>query len=150
MRKPEWYFDEDVIGVAKVLTSAKLAVTWPGDSGERPSARLCQVPSPVLDAGRPDEEWIPRVARAGLPIVTRDRHILTRTVEVDAVIAAGARMFTITSAGAQSLWEQVQVIAAQWGHMQRRREQAGPYIDGITLTAARQLYPPSPRDQVID
>lgn len=141
MRSAEWYFDEDVIGVAKVLAAAKLAVTWPGDDGKRASPRLSQEPSPIATSGRPDEEWIPAVAQAGLPIVTRDRRILTRTNEVNAVIASRARMFAITSPEPQSLWDQVRVVAAQWTHMRGRRLDEGPFIDGITLSGIRRLYP---------
>jgi hypothetical protein len=88
VRSPEWYFDEDVIGVAKVLAAAKLPVTWPGDDGKRLSERLGQPPSPVATNGQPDDKWIPIVARAGMPIITRDRRILARTSEVNAVVAS--------------------------------------------------------------
>lgn len=141
MRSPEWYFDEDVIGVAKVLAAAKVAVTWPGDDGKRTSQRLSQPPGPVPASGLPDEEWIPVVAQAGLPIVTRDRRILERTNEVNAVVAARGRMFAITSPGAQNLWDQVRVIAGQWSQMLARRVDDGPYIYAITLSSIRRLYP---------
>lgn len=141
MRSPQWYFDEDVIGVAKVLATAKLPVTWPGDDGKRSSQRLSQTPSLVSSTGRPDEEWIPLVAGAGMPIVTRDRRILDRRDEVNAVIAARARLFAITSSGPQSLWDQVRILAAQWPHMQARRVDDGPLLYGLTLSGIRRLYP---------
>ena len=76
-----------------------------------------------------------------MPIVTRDRKILTRTGEVNAVIASRARMLAITYAEPQSLWDQVRVIAAQWAHMLSRGLEEGPVIYGITMSGTRRLYP---------
>lgn len=140
MKSAEWYFDEDVVGVAKILAATKLPVTWPGDDGKRRSERLHQTPSPIERMGLPDEQWIPRIARAGLPIVTRDSKILTRTNEINAVVSSNAQMFVITTRGSVSLWDQVRIVAAQWTRMSELRSVAGPFIVGLTLTSVRQLY----------
>ncbi len=89
----------------------------------------------------PDEVWIPEVTKAGLVILTRDSKILQRVAEVNAVVAARARMFVITGAAHMDLWQQLRVVAAQWPRMLERRQQPGPFIDSITLTATRRLVP---------
>jgi len=112
VRAAEWYCDANVIGLAQFLARVKLPVTWPGDGGERRSARLSQPPCPISDPAMPDEIWIPEVTKAGLTIRTRDSKIL-----------------------------QLRVVAAQWPRMLERRQEPGPFIDSITLTATRRLVP---------
>ncbi len=142
MAAAEWYCDADVIGLGHTLAGLRLPVTWPGDNGVREPIRRSLSPSPVQDTGTPDDEWIPAVARAGMAIITKDRHILERLVEIDAVVASRARMFVITTAHPLDLWGQVRVVAAQWPTMLERRDDAGPFVDSITLTTHRRLYPP--------
>jgi len=141
VRAAEWYCDADVIGLGQVLARVKLPVTWPGDGGQRGSARLDQAPCPISDPAMPDEIWIPEVTKAGLTILTRDSKILQRIAEVNAVVAARARMFVITGPAHMDLWQQLRVVAAQWPRMLERRQQPGPFIDSITLTATRRLVP---------
>lgn len=139
MRRAEWYLDEDVLGLAEMLARAKLPVTWPGDDGMREDARRHQAPSPVADRGVPDEEWIPLVAASGLAILTRDRHILDRTVRIDAILASRARLFAITSPSSLDLWAELRIVAAQWDELVRRRSEPGPYVDGVTISGVRRL-----------
>lgn len=86
-----FYFDADVLGLAKVLVALRPDVTFPGDSGgvvhkrERP-------PCVITDRSTLDEVWIPQVARQGWLIITRDSRIQERPAEIDAVRAYGDRM----------------------------------------------------------
>lgn len=82
-----------------------------------------------------------RLPKAGLTILTRDSKILQRVAEVNAVVAAQARMFVITGPAHMDLWQQLRVVAAQWPRMLERRQAPGPFIDSITLTATRRLVP---------
>lgn len=137
MRRAEWYLDEDVLGLAEMLARAKLPVTWP--DGMREDVRRRQAPSPIAHRGVPDEEWIPLVAASGLAILTRDRHILDRTVRIDAIVASRARLFAITSASSLDLWAELRIVATQWDELVRRRSEPGPYVDGVTISGVRRL-----------
>jgi hypothetical protein len=86
-----FYFDADVLGLAKVLVPLRPDMTYPGDPGgvvhrrERP-------PCIITDRGALDEVWIPQVAREGWLIITRDSRIQERTAELAAVRDNAARM----------------------------------------------------------
>jgi predicted nuclease of predicted toxin-antitoxin system len=45
----------------------------------------------------PDEDWIPEVTRRGWVILTKDKNIRRRPGEREALLTAGARIFTLTS-----------------------------------------------------
>lgn len=138
-RRAEWYCDEDTIGLGRQLAQARLPVTWPGDAGERASARLSLPPSPVTLKGLPEEDWIPLVARAGLAILTKDARILTRRAELDAVLASRARMFVIDGSRPLDLWGQVRVVAAQWDTIVELSQAPGPYVYSISRSRTRRL-----------
>jgi hypothetical protein len=69
-----FYFDADVLGVAKVVAALRYDVTYPGDPGATINKRgrpACPVMTPAVK----DEVWLPEVAKRGWLIITRDRHI---------------------------------------------------------------------------
>ncbi len=139
--QPRWYFDADTIGLGKLLAPARRDVTWPGDDGMRGKERLRQAPSPVMAADTPDEIWIPRVTRAGMAIVTRDKRILSRTAEINAVVASGARMFALTSAEDLNQWGLLEVFMTQWRAIDTAAQLPGPYVYGVTRSQLRRLLP---------
>jgi hypothetical protein len=104
-----FYFDADVLGLAKVMVTLRSDVTYPGDSGgvvhrrERPP---CSIASPAT----PDEIWIPETARQGWLIITRDSRIQHHQAELDAVRNSGARMITLASDEARGTWAQLEVL----------------------------------------
>jgi hypothetical protein len=134
-----WYFDADLLGLAKLLGAVRRDVTWPGDTGERATERLRQAPSPVQRTDVPDEQWIPAVATNELVIVTRDRHIQTRQIEIDAVLASNARMFAISSRDQLGIWDQLEIVMVQWRNMEAQAQRAGPYIYAMTRTSLRRV-----------
>lgn len=141
MQQAEWYVDADTIGLGRILAAAKLKVTWPGDDGVRTKTRDSVAPSPILERGVPDDIWIPTVSRAGMAIITRDRHILTRTSEINAVTAANARMFALSVPENLDVWGLVRLTAANWPEMVRIAQEPGPFICNVSWTRLRKVWP---------
>ena len=91
-----FYFDADVLGVAKVVAALRYDVTYPGDPGATINRRVrpaCPVTTPAVK----DELWIPEVARRGWLIITRDRHIQDHPAEIAAVRDYGAKMVALSA-----------------------------------------------------
>lgn len=134
-----WYVDADTLGLAKVLIQVRSDVTFPGDDGVRHRRGWNVGPCVIRETSTPDDVWIPEVARAGLAIITRDRRIQERTAEVDAVVAANARMFAITSTEQLDIWGQLEVVVSRWRDLERTVDEPGPYIYSITRSSIRKL-----------
>ena len=134
-----WYVDADMLGLARILIQVRRDVTFPGDDGQRATARSSQPPSPVKDTATPDDIWMPMVARAGMAIITRDRRIETRTSEINAVISSRARMFAITSHEQLNNWGLLEVVVTQWRHMESAAEEPDPFIYSVTRTGLRRV-----------
>ena len=137
-RAPAWFVDHDTLGLAHALLELRDDVTFPGDTGERRHEKWRLPPCPIPLHSVPDEVWIPQVARLGCAIITRDKHIQTRTWEIDAVAASNARMFAITSEENLDNWGLVEVVASRWRDMVAVAAQPGPYIYSLTRTSIRQ------------
>ncbi len=134
-----FYFDEDVLGLAKVVAGQRPDVTYPGDPGATIHRRV-QPPCPIT-VGSKDPQWIPLVASRGWVIVTRDSNIQRRRAEVAAVRDHGARMVAIAGADARGTWEQLEVLMVNWRRIEAWAEQPGPFIYSITRTGAPRLIP---------
>jgi hypothetical protein len=139
--QPRWYFDADTIGLGKLVAPARRDVTWPGDTGERGKERLRQEPSPITSTDTADELWIPRVTSYGMAIVTRDKHIQSRTSEIDAVMSSGARMFAITSAENLNRFGLLEVFMSRWRDIEEAAAEPGPYVYAVTRSQIRRLLP---------
>ncbi|GII75760.1 hypothetical protein Sru01_07420 [Sphaerisporangium rufum] len=134
-----WYIDADALGLAHVLIRARRDVTFCGDDGQRHHKSWTLAPCLVQDTATPDDVWIPRVAGAGLAIITRDKHISMRTAEKNAVLAARARMFAITSDESLDAWGMLEVIVTQWRHIEKAATRPGPYIYAVTRSGIREI-----------
>jgi hypothetical protein len=129
-----FYVDADALGLAHVLVRVRPDVTYPGDDGRR--ERFADLgPCPITDTATPDHVWIPAVARAGLVIITRDRHIESRPAEADAVFLAGAKMFTIGAREQLTVWDQLEIVCCRWRDIVQLSDSQGPFIYRITRTA---------------
>ena len=133
-----FYFDADVLGLAKVLGAMRSDITYPGDSGavihrrERPA---CIVTSPAAK----DTDWIPLVTAAGWLIVTRDRRIQQHRAELNAVRDAGARMVVFSANDAGAPWQQLEAFMSNWRGINKLTTQAGPFIYTCTRTSLRPV-----------
>lgn len=133
-----FYFDADVLGLAKVVAAIRPDVTYPGDPGGEVRKRrrpACIITDPATE----DLVWIPQVARQGWSIITRDRHIEAYPAERDAVIAYNAKVFTIASSETLDLWYQLEVLMTRWRDIERLSNEPGPFIYALHRTTTRKL-----------
>jgi hypothetical protein len=133
-----FYFDADLLGLAKVLATLRPDITYPGDPGgvvhrrERPP---CTVTSPAAL----DPEWIPECARQGWVILTRDSRIQDRPAEREAVRLYGARMVALAGPEARNTWMQLEVVMSQWRRIESCCDEEGPFIYSATRTTFRPI-----------
>lgn len=137
--KARWYVDADTLGLAHVLIRARTEVTYPGDEGKRHTEKWRLPPCVISDPATHDDVWIPAVTRAGLAIITRDKHIATRTAEINALIAARGRMFAITVPEKLHTWDLLSIAVARWQDFEDALDEDGPFIYSVTWTTMSKL-----------
>ena len=135
-----FYFDEDVLGLAKVVAALRPEITYPGDPGAELHKRL-RPPCLLSYTGAKDPHWIPIVAEQGWLIVTRDSAIQRRRAEVAAVRENGARMVALAGADAIGKWDQLEVLMINWRRIQAWADQPGPFIYSVTRTGSPRQIP---------
>ena len=133
-----FYFDADVLGLAKVVAGLRSDVTFPGDPGGTIHRRT-RPPCPVRSPAVKDTEWIPVAAEAGWLIVTRDSRIQDRRAEVAAVRDAGAKMIALGGTEARGTWHQLEVLLTQWRAIERVAADNGPLIFSALRSGLRQV-----------
>jgi hypothetical protein len=133
-----FYFDADVLGLAKILASLRSEITYPGDPGgvvHRRARAACPIKSPATD----DAVWIPETARHGWLIITRDSRIQQHRAEIEAVRSSGARMIALAGEEARGTWDQLEVVMCQWRAIERRTFEQGPFIYLASRTTLRLI-----------
>lgn len=122
-----FYFDADVLGVAKVIAGLRPDVTYPGDPGLTLHRRV-RAPCPIADRAEKDHIWIPKVAELGWLIVTRDSRIQDHRAEISAVREHGAKMVALSGKDARNTWEQLEVVMINWRRFEDVVDKPGPFI----------------------
>lgn len=89
-------------------------------------------------SGTPDAEWLPVVGSRGWVILTKDRHIRRRPLELKAILASGARAFVLTAADLQGP-AQAALLCHALPRIRRLCRQPGPFIATITRTGIVNL-----------
>jgi hypothetical protein len=133
-----FYFDADVLGLAKVLVQVRADVTYPGDPGgtlHRRTRPAC----PITTTAVKDDVWIPHVASLGWLIITRDSRIGRNRAEIAAVRDSGAPMVALAGPEAVGTWAQLEALCCQWRALERRFDEPGPFIYSATRTALRPV-----------
>lgn len=133
-----FYFDADVLGLAKAIGNLRADITWPGDDGGVVHKRV-RAPCPIRSTSTPDVEWIPVVARQDWIIITRDSRIQDHRAEIDAVRANSARMIALVGKDARGVWSQLEVFMCQWRAIEATLDQDGPFIYSATRTSLRPV-----------
>ena len=134
-----YYFDADVLGLAKVVAGLRADATYPGDKGAVVHKRQ-RPPCPIVDPQTPDPEWIPEIANRGWLIITRDRHIRDHPAEIDAVRTHRAKMVALAGEDARGTWQQLEVLMRQWRKIVELTD-AGPFIYNATRTSLKPILP---------
>jgi hypothetical protein len=133
-----FYFDADILGLAKLLVRVRPDMTFPGDPGGTVHKQT-RPPCIITDAGIKDRVWIPECSRQGWLIITRDSRIQSHTREVDAVRSFKARMVALAGAEAKTTWDQLEVFMTQWRAIERLLEQDGPFIYSATRSTLKPI-----------
>lgn len=143
MRRParpatvRFYFDADVLGLAKAVVRLRSDSTYPGDPGDVVHKRE-RSRCPITSPSTLDRDWIPEVARRGWLIITRDSHIRDHRAEIEAMREHRAKMVTLASEEAQGTWNQLEVLMCQWRAIAERVvDEPGPFIYRASRTALR-------------
>jgi hypothetical protein len=133
-----FYFDADILGLAKVICRLRSDVTYPGDVGgivhkrERPAC-------PIVNTSTLDPDWIPVVAARGWLIITRDSRIQERRAELRAVRDNNARMVALAGKEATGTWAQLEVLMTQWRRIEELLDQPTPLVYSATRTSLRAV-----------
>jgi hypothetical protein len=137
----QFYFDADVLGLAKIMATVRRDSTYPGDPGGPVKGGRVRPPCTVTDPAAGDEVWIPETARQDWLIITRDRHIQENRAEIEAVRVSGARMITLSGAEARDTFAQIEVLMCNWRAIEEKLEEAGPFIYTATRTGGLTPVP---------
>lgn len=118
-----FFVDESALGLGKVLEIARRDVVYPGHR------LLAEVPTGTLDP-----VWMPVVARRGLVVISRDRHIRTKPAELQAFRDHGLRAFWIAGKRDLSTWDALVRLVRRWDDIEEaiRVRGAGPWFYSVT------------------
>jgi hypothetical protein len=128
-----FYFDADLLGLAKVLARLRSDVTYPGDPGAEVHKRK-RAPCPISSSAVKDTVWIPQVAGLGWLIITRDSAIQRYRAELGAVRENSARMVALAGRDATNTWAQLELFMTQWRAIEALTHRDGPFIYAATRT----------------
>jgi hypothetical protein len=117
-----YYFDADILGVAKLFVQVRSDVTYPGDPGDgiRPPC--------LISPATKDDEWIPTVATNDWITITRDKHIMSRPTELAAVKSNRAKVVCLDARHELTKWLELEIIVIQWRRIEDLSAIAGPWI----------------------
>jgi PIN like domain len=133
-----FYFDADVLGLAKAINNLRADITFPGDPGGLVHKRR-RAPCPIGSTATPDVEWIPIVAARRWVIITRDSRIQEHRAEIDAVRQHGARMVALSGREAMTRWDQLEILRCQWRQVEAIVDAEAPAIYRATRTSLKPL-----------
>ena len=87
----------------------------------------------------PDQDWLGEVGRRGWLVLTKDKEIRRRTLEREALLAAGVRAFVLTSGNLRGA-EMAEIFVRHLRRMERlARRTPPPFIARVTRTSV-ELY----------
>ncbi len=133
-----YYFDADILGLAKVVAALRADTTYPSDPGGV-VGQLVRPACPITLTETPDLEWIPVVAGNGWATITRDAKIHRRPAERQAIFDNAGKLFAIASPAPLRKWQQLEVLMARWRDIERIGQQRGPFIYALSYSNARRI-----------
>lgn len=82
-------------------------------------------------AGQPDIDWLPAVGERRWVLLTKDKDIRRRPLEIEAILNARVRAFVLTATELRRE-EQAQIFLKAMSKIQRICRRPGPFIYNIT------------------
>jgi hypothetical protein len=137
----QYYFDADVLGLAKLIVEIRRDATYPGDPGGPVKGGRVRRPCTVTNRAAPDEEWIPETAKQNWLIITRDSKIQEHRAEIEAVRVSAARMIALAGPDAVNTFDQLEVLMCNWRAIIQKTEEPGPFIYTATRTGKLKPVP---------
>ena len=134
-----YYFDADILGLAKIVASLRADSTYPGAPAGvvRKQIRPACIITVLKTA---DTVWIPAVANAGMVAITRDSAIMRHPKERNAVVKSGARLFALHPDEAVTVWSQLELLMFKWRKIEEIARQPGPYMYRISRNSIRRMF----------
>ena len=129
---PVYFTDENTLGLGKLLSrSGRDDVLYPGHE------KLAEVPLGTLDL-----DWMPVIAQRDLIVLTRDRRIRTRPVELRAYSELGIRSVWIGAKQDLGPRDQVELFLKHEARLQREiiKRGAGPWALAMSASGVRPLF----------
>lgn len=129
--EPAYFTDENLLGLGKLLTrSGRTDVVYPGHPD-----------LPEVPLGAPDLDWMPRVAKRGLIVLTRERRIRTRPVELTAYREHGIRSVRVGGKRDLAPADAVEIFVRHEERILRHatRLGAGPWVLLLTREGVREI-----------
>lgn len=129
--EPAYFTDENLLGLGKLLTRwGRTDVVYPGHPG-----------FPEVPLGAPDLDWMPLVAKRGLIVLTRERRIRTRPVELTAYREHGIRSVRVGGKRDLAPTDAVEIFLRHEERILRdaTRLGAGPWVLLLTREGVREL-----------
>lgn len=126
----KFFVDESALGLAKALGAARKDTVFPGHP------LLPQVPLGALDT-----EWMPVIAHKGLVVISRDRRIRTKPVELRAYRDHGLGTFWLAGKRDLSTWEYLCLIVRMWEKIEETIDRSGdgPWFAAVSSAGVRHI-----------
>lgn len=87
-----------------------------------------------------DEEWLELAGANDWVVLTKDSAIRRRPAELAAIQRHAVRVFCLTSAGLMGE-DQIRHVIDNLNRIIQRSQKPGPFVDGISRSGVRRLWP---------
>lgn len=127
-----FYVDESAAGLGLALAAAR-----------KDTIHVGHPLIPECPRGAFDTEWIPAVAERGLIVVTRDKKLKTKPVEIRTLRDRGLRVFNIGGKRDVSTWDWLVRVVRHWQRMEDilAARPTGPWIYILNENSIDEFIP---------
>lgn len=127
-----FYVDESAAGLGLALAAAR-----------KDTIHVGHPLIPECPRGSLDTEWIPAVAARDLVVITRDKKLRTKPIEVLALWRHGLRVFNIGGKRDASTWDWLVRVVRLWPRMEQivADRPLGPWIYMLNETSVDEYRP---------
>jgi hypothetical protein len=127
-----FYVDESAAGLGLTLAAAR-----------KDTIHVGHPLIPECPYGALDTEWIPAVAARGLVVITRDKKLRSKPVEVRALWDHGLRVFNIGGKKDLPTWDWLARVVRHWPRMEEiiRERGPGPWIYMLNENTVDEFVP---------